>query len=43
MMIMGNHSSMMNMLKDNPGMMQNMMSVMMENYDGKPANDGYDA
>ena len=34
MMIMGNHSSMMNMLKDNPGMMQNMMSVMMETAKG---------
>lgn len=33
-MMMGNQSSMMNMLKDNPGMMQNMMSAMMETAKG---------
>ena len=33
-MMMGNHSSMMNMLKDNPRMMQNMMSAMMETAKG---------
>ncbi len=30
----GNHSSMMNVLKNNPGMMQNMMSAMMETAKG---------
>ena len=34
MMGMENRSSMMNMLKDNPGMMQNMMSAMMETCKG---------
>ena len=30
MMMMGNHETMMKMIKDNPGMMQSMMSDMME-------------
>jgi hypothetical protein len=32
--IMGNHSTMMKILKENPGMMQNMMSAMMETAKG---------
>ncbi len=34
MVIMGNHNDMANMLKDNTGMMQNMMSAMMETAKG---------
>lgn len=33
-MMMGNHNGMMNLLKDNPGMMQNMMSAMMQTAKG---------